>query len=78
MINKLVVAYKNFRTEMDYRKKVRTTIKELSALSNYELNDIGISRGEIYNIAITSYNKPERLVVEDVEITVNENLRGAV
>lgn len=78
MINKLVIAYKNFRTEMDYRKKIRTTIKELSALSNHELNDIGISRGEIYYIATESCDKPERLVAEDADITVNENLRGAV
>ena len=78
MINRLVVAYKNFRTQWDYRNKVRKTIKELSELTNHELKDIGISRGEIYNVAINSYNKPERLQSEDLELTVNENLRGAV
>ena len=69
MINRLVVAYKNFRTQWDYRNKVRKTIKELSELTNHEL---------IYNVAINSYNKPERLQSEDLELTVNENLRGAV
>ena len=77
MINKLVVAYKNFRTEMDYRNKVRTTIKELSALSNYELNDIGISRGEIYDVAHNSYKRPVTILAND-NVRVNENLRGFV
>lgn len=37
----------------DYQeaKKVRATIKELSKLSDRELNDIGIARGDIYAIA---------------------------
>ena len=29
----------------------RTTYRELSALTDYELRDIGISRGEIHDIA---------------------------
>jgi uncharacterized protein YjiS (DUF1127 family) len=31
--------------------KAKQTIKELSALSDRELNDIGIARGEIHSIA---------------------------
>lgn len=33
------------------RKEIRNTIKELSALSNRELWDMGITRGDIYSIA---------------------------
>ena len=49
------------------RKVARATVNELSALKDYELNDIGISRGEIRNLAQQHYN--------DV---VNENLKGWV
>jgi uncharacterized protein YjiS (DUF1127 family) len=34
--------------------RYRRTIAELRALSDYELRDIGISRGEIYEIAAES------------------------
>ncbi len=33
------------------RRLFRTTLNELSALSNRELNDLGIARSEIKNIA---------------------------
>lgn len=62
-----------FKAFLKHRKRtaaVRATIKELSALSNRELNDLGISRGEIYCVA------------NDTADTVfgkeNENLKGWV
>jgi uncharacterized protein YjiS (DUF1127 family) len=39
--------FKSLKTVSMYRK----TYNELSALSDYELRDIGISRGEIHDIA---------------------------
>ena len=42
------------------QKLARRTIKELSALSDYELNDLGISRGEIYWLA----NEPVRELIK--------------
>jgi len=39
-------------------KKAKQTVAELSALSNKELSDIGINRGEIYSIA---YGKTDDL-----------------
>lgn len=36
---------------MLHQAKVRQTIAELNKLTDRELNDIGISRGEIYDIA---------------------------
>jgi len=38
-------------TELEHRSKVKSTVKELSRLSDRELNDIGISRGDIWAIA---------------------------
>jgi uncharacterized protein YjiS (DUF1127 family) len=37
--------------------KMNATIRELSSLSNYELNDIGICRGDIVTIAHAEYKK---------------------
>jgi uncharacterized protein YjiS (DUF1127 family) len=48
-------------------RAARATVAELSALKDYELNDIGISRGEIRNLAKQHY--------DDV---VNANLKGWV
>jgi uncharacterized protein YjiS (DUF1127 family) len=42
------------------QKLARRTIKELSALSDFELNDLGISRSEIYWIA----NEPVRELIK--------------
>jgi len=39
-----------FKTLKKYRK-YRNTINELNLLSNRELNDLGIARGDIPNIA---------------------------
>ena len=38
-------------------KNVADTIKQLNRLSDSELKDIGISRGEIYDIAHKAYTK---------------------
>lgn len=52
------------------RKAIRETEKALSNLSDYDLADIGISRGEIYEIA--RYKSSIELV------KVNQNLQGWV
>jgi uncharacterized protein YjiS (DUF1127 family) len=54
-------------------KQIRETLKELRALSDRELNDIGINRGDIYSIAHgdTSFKR-----VTSVE--QNTNLKGWV
>ena len=69
---------KNIIAEYERHRAINATIKELSALSNRELNDIGISRGDIYDIAHSSY--PKEAVVEQTYriVPVNVNLRGAV
>lgn len=78
MINKLRAFFHNIRTELTYRRSVNETIKELSRLTNHELNDIGISRGEIYSIAHHSHTKPKKVKADDYGTTVNDNLKGFV
>jgi uncharacterized protein YjiS (DUF1127 family) len=65
--NKLAKSYNN-------AKLARATIKELQALTDKELNDIGIARGDIYYIA---HNLKETEKVRDKTIS-NENLKGWV
>jgi uncharacterized protein YjiS (DUF1127 family) len=52
------------------RKAIRETEKALQSLSTAELDDIGITRGDIYTIARTS------TAIDNVK--TNKNLRGWV
>ena len=75
----IVAFFKNVSNTLDYNRKVKETIKELNKLSNRELNDIGIARGDIYHIARTSYNKPAKVKVENKTFVFeNDNLKGWV
>jgi uncharacterized protein YjiS (DUF1127 family) len=65
--NKIANSYKQ-------AKLAKATIKELSELTDKELNDIGIARGDIYYIA---HNLKEIKEVKDPS-TANENLKGWV
>ena len=50
-INGFINLLKDFRKAMDDRARFNATVKELRKLSDRELNDIGINRGDIYSIA---------------------------
>ena len=50
-LNGLASWFKKLNTSLAHRAKVNATIKELSKLSDRELNDIGIARGDIWSIA---------------------------
>lgn len=39
------------RVYFENRKTFKTTVRELSRLTDRELNDLGISRSEIYSVA---------------------------
>ena len=56
------------------RRDRKIAMNELHALSDRELNDMGISRGDIYAVVHgdTSYR------VNDWNVEVNENLKGSV
>ena len=64
--------FKDLANELQRRRNIKDTIKQLSALTNHELNDIGIARGDIWHIAHTSF--PKGKTVADV----NRNLKGWV
>lgn len=57
--------FRDMKRKAQHASAVRTTINELGKLSDRELNDIGLSRGDIYWVAHAAYDK-------------NENLRGWV
>lgn len=61
-IELFIEAYKSYRQGRAAKKLAKQTIKELSKLTDKELNDIGLSRGDIWYVA---HNQ-------------NDNLRGWV
>jgi len=48
--------FKRLNATLVHRAKVKNTIKELNRLSDYELQDIGIHRSQIYSIANEVHN----------------------
>lgn len=61
---------KKVNLQMKRARDVRATVRELQGLTNRELADLGISRGEIYSIA--------NQTADAVYGTTNENLKGWV
>jgi uncharacterized protein YjiS (DUF1127 family) len=47
--------FKRLNASLVHRAKVNNTIKELNRLSDYELQDIGIHRSQIYSIAVEAH-----------------------
>ena len=76
MIKIIKAAIINFRNEWAYRSAVKATMNELHKLSDHDLWDIGLSRGDIWAVAHDSHTKPKKVEVEDVQ--VNANIRGWV
>jgi uncharacterized protein YjiS (DUF1127 family) len=66
----IIDALKSINEKRIERKAIRETEKALSKLSDYDLNDIGIGRGDIYHIARA------KSTIENVK--VNQNLQGWV
>jgi len=62
---------RSMKQRAERRASYKRTLKELSKLTDFELNDIGICRGDIRNIA-----RGDRTIIRGIE--VNENLRGSV
>jgi len=62
---------RSMKQRAERRASYKLTYKELSKLNDHELNDIGICRGDISNIA-----RGDRTIMRGIE--VNENLRGSV
>ncbi|MEM9579343.1 MAG: DUF1127 domain-containing protein [Pseudomonadota bacterium] len=47
-------AWDAYKAEAHKRAAYRTTLRELSALSDHELDDLGLHRSQIKNIALES------------------------
>jgi len=76
MIKILKAAFINWKNEREYRLAVKETIRELSRLTNHELWDIGLARGDIWSVAHDSHTRPKKVEVEDIQI--NANIKGWV
>jgi len=61
-------------------KQVRQTINELRALTDAELNDIGIGRGDIVSVARGDADMKisSRIVYNNKVLPVNANMKGWV
>ena len=55
-IETIIESLKFFIQHRTDRKLIRETERELSKLTDYELADIGLSRGEIYHVARSNEN----------------------
>lgn len=53
--SKMRSAHQHIKKEMMKRKLYRETHNELSKLTEKELNDIGLTRGEIHSVAMEAY-----------------------
>ena len=67
--------FRDLADRREHNRKVRSTIKELSRLTDRELNDIGLGRGDIWAVAHGD-DSLER--VRQNNIDANENLKGWV
>ena len=76
-IQDAIEGFSDLRRSMKLRRERRAsynrTYKELNQLTNFELNDIGICRGDIHSIA-----SGDTTMKRGVEVKANKNLRGCV
>lgn len=63
--------FRKLRHDYILHRKISDTIKELSALTDKELNDIGLSRGDIWSVAHETY-------YDNQTPEYNRNLKGWV
>ena len=74
---KVVVFFEKFGAAMAKRREARATFKSLQGLTDRELNDIGISRGDIRSIANDTWEDNRKRDTLPYAST-NSNLKGFV
>lgn len=67
--------FKKLAAEIEQAHKIKQTIKELSQLTDRELNDIGLARGDIWAVAHGDESL-ERVRRDNID--TNDNLKGWV
>jgi uncharacterized protein YjiS (DUF1127 family) len=72
MLNKLKSFLQKLNNQRIINAEIRATMNELRKLSDKELNDIGLSRGDIYSVAHGHVDNARYVA------PVNPNLKGAV
>ena len=50
-IESIIEAFRTFKQHRSERKVIKATERELGKLSDYDLADIGLTRGDIYTVA---------------------------
>lgn len=55
-LQELIRLVKEFHQAKEHRRKVRATVNELNQLTNRELADIGLTRGDIWSVAQDDVN----------------------
>lgn len=77
---KVVVFFEKISAAMAKRREARQTFKTLHKLTDRELNDIGISRGDIRSIANDTWedNRRRDMAPYGRPVSVNPNLEGSV
>lgn len=65
---------KTLRKKSQIRARQRATYKELSKLSDADLSDIGLCRGDIYSISRGNLQDAS----EEIKVRTNNNLKGWV
>jgi len=69
-IESIIEAFRTFKQHRSERKVIKATERELGKLSDYDLADIGLTRGDIYTVA------RRKSTIENAR--TNNNLRGWV
>ena len=69
-IESIIEAIRTFKHHRSERKVIKATERELGKLSDYDLADIGLTRGDIYTVA------RRKSTIENAR--TNNNLRGWV
>ncbi|MGR3659592.1 MAG: DUF1127 domain-containing protein [Paracoccaceae bacterium] len=54
LFDRIASAFRSFKAQNVKHRAFRKTVLELESLSTHELNDLGISRGDIQSIAYQS------------------------
>jgi uncharacterized protein YjiS (DUF1127 family) len=80
MLGVLINLYGSWQTRHEAKSARKSTINELSRLSDFDLNDIGISRGDIRHIAQKHYKDIMEETRDKKELVgyANTNLKGWV
>ena len=69
-IEVVIEVFRSFREARKEQRMIKATEKELGRLSDYDLADIGLTRGDIYTVA------RRKSTIENAR--TNNNLRGWV